>query len=127
MKKLVAFVLGVALIGGSLVASQGKNAVAGKWNLTIEGASPFGHHFPAVELELEQDGKKITANFLIPDHGDLPMEGEFVDGKLTLRTTEDGYMQMNLSGKLGEDGTMSGTVKAQPIGEMTWTAKRAVN
>jgi hypothetical protein len=125
MKKFVAFLAGVALIGGSLIAGQSKNAVAGKWRLTIEGASPFGHQFPPIDLELEQDGKKITANFNIPDHGDLPMVGEFVDGKLTLHTTEDGYMQMDLNGKLQADGTMSGSVKGQPIGEMSWTAKRA--
>jgi hypothetical protein len=53
------------------------------------------------------------------------MVGEFVDGKLTLRSTEDGYMQISLSGKLAENGTMSGNVKGQMIGDMPWTAKRA--
>src|SRR5262245_50738302 len=124
MKKFIAFVAGVALIGGSLIASQSKNTVAGNWTVTIEGAVQ-GHHFPPINLELEQDGKKLTANFVIPDHGDLPMVGEFVDGKLTLHSTEDGYMQLNLNGKLEANGTMSGNVTGQMIGDMPWTAKRA--
>ena len=124
MKKFVAFVVGVALIGGSLIAGQSKNTIAGKWTVTIEGEVQ-GHHFPPIDLGVEQDGKAVTANFVIPDHGDLPMVGEFVDGKLTLRSTEDGYMQISLSGKLAENGTMSGNVKGQMIGDMPWTAKRA--
>ena len=124
MKKFVAFVVGVALIGGSLIANQNKNTVAGNWTVTIEGAVQ-GHHFPPINLEVEQDGKKISANFVIPDHGDLPMVGEFVDGKLTLHSTEDGYMQLSLSGKLQENGTMSGNVTGQMIGDMPWTAKRS--
>ena len=38
MKKFLAFVAGVALISGSLIAGQNKNTVAGKWTVTIEGA-----------------------------------------------------------------------------------------
>ena len=126
MKKVSVFLVILTLAGAlslSLYAEQEKAGIAGKWDLTVDGMA-MGHTFPHVDLELEQNGKKVTGNFMVPEHGDLPMEGEFNDGKLTMHSTEDGYIPMDLNAQLKEDGTLAGTVKAVIFGEMTWTGKR---
>jgi len=97
------------------------DGVAGRWNVIV---SAEGHHPPNAVLEMEQKDGKIVGNFMIPNHGDLPVEGNFTAGKLTLRSTEDAFMKMELIGVLKDDGTFSGTVDTE-MGLMTWTAKRA--
>ena len=123
MRKISIFIaLTLFALSISLYAQQDKASIAGKWNVTVEGTA-MGHTFPAVDLEMQQNGRKVTANFSIPEHGDLPMEGEFVDGKLSLHATEDAYMQMDLNAEIAADGTLAGHIKGI-MGEMTWTAKR---
>ena len=121
MKVLASFTIALTLLAGALAAQQG--SIAGKWTLVVESSSASGHEIPPVELELQQTGKKIIGNFVIADHGDLPLEGEFVDGALSLHATEDGYMKLELKGKLMNDGTLTGSMKSQ-MGDLTWTAKR---
>jgi hypothetical protein len=125
MKKISIFIVAMTLLvlSASLYAQQDKMGVGGKWHVTVEGTA-MGHTFPEIDLEIEQNGRKVTANFMIPEHGDLPMEGEFVDGKLTMRATEDGYMKMDLKAELKEDGTLAGHVNGI-MGDMPWTAKRS--
>jgi hypothetical protein len=125
MKKISIFIAAMALLvlSVSLYAQQDKLSIAGKWNVTVEGTA-MGHTFPVVDLDIEQNGKKVTANFLIPEHGDLPMEGEFADGKLAMHATEDGYMQMDLKAEMKPDGTLAGHINGI-MGDMPWTAKRA--
>ena len=122
MKIFAAITIAMTLVAVSLVAEQ--TSIAGKWTLTVEGSAASGHHIPPVELELEQNGKNITGNFVIADHGDLPLEGELVDGVLSLHATADAYMTLELKGQLRQDGTLAGSMKSQ-MGDRTWTAKRA--
>src|SRR5262245_59351425 len=121
MKKFVGLLMIVTLFAAS-ISAQNNTSIAGNWDVAITGG-PDGHHPPSAVFEIEQKGTKITGNFMIPDHGDLPVEGEFQKGKLTLHSTEDAFMQFTLTGTLKDDGTLGGTIESQ-MGTMTWTAKR---
>jgi len=110
---------------GSLVASQEKKAdqkaaasVAGSWTMSVKGP----HGATAMSLALEQDGKKITGTFATP-HGDLKVEGEFVDRTLTLATAEAADSRITLKAELKDGGTLDGYLSSQ-MGDMTWTAER---
>ena len=96
-------------------------SVAGHWNVSVKG-SPHGD--VTMGLALAQDGKKISGTLATPHGDDLPVEGEFVDGKLTIATRGGGDMQISLTAKLKEDGTLEGYLSSQ-MGDMTWTASRS--
>src|SRR5205809_704469 len=109
MKKFAGLMMMVMMFAAALFAGT-MNSVAGKWDVVFSGD---GHHPPSAVLELEQDGNKIVANLVIPDHGDLPLEGEFVQGKLMLHSTDDAFMKATMAGTLQEDGTFAGNVDTQ--------------
>ena len=79
------------------------------------------HGDMTMNLELAQEGKKVTGTFTTP-HGDLPVEGELVDATLTI-ATKGGDTQVSLTAKLKENGTLEGYLSSQ-MGDMTWTASR---
>ena len=119
MRKFAGFVaLIVLLTAVSMFAQSGAASIAGKWTMTITG-----HENMSVTLEIKQEGKKLSANLVIPDHGDLELLGELVDGKITLKSTENSYMQLSMQGDVKKDGTMSGNLSST-MGDMTWTGKR---
>jgi hypothetical protein len=109
----------IGLMIALFLGSHSDTDLSGKWNMSVTG-----HMNLTATLEIKQEGQHITANFVIPDHGDLDMVGTFSNGRLTLNTTENAFAQMTLTGTFGENGSMSGTVQSQ-MGEMTWTATRA--
>jgi hypothetical protein len=125
-KKLVVFsavlLAGMlSLASGSLYAQHNKNGAApdvtGTWNMTLSSHQ--------IALELKQEGKKVTGTLMMPN-GDLPVSGEFVDGKLSLATVTEGSsntMQLKLNGKLQEDGTLAGEFES-PRGRAEWSAER---
>jgi hypothetical protein len=92
--------------------------IAGKWNVSIPA-----HGNLAIVMDIKQDGNKLTANFIIPDHGDLEMAGEIVDGKVTLTSTENAFAHFILYGSLKQDGTLSGSATGD-MGDMTWVATK---
>jgi hypothetical protein len=102
-------------------STSSQSGVAGTWTMTVsksEGTSTMG-------LRLKQDGRKVTGTFASP-HGEVPIDGEFADGKLTCTATlnEGGHAaQITLAAKLKDDGTLAGTMNSE-MGEMAWTAKR---
>jgi hypothetical protein len=115
---LLAMVLALPALPG---AQQQKDApsVAGKWTMTVDtGAHGVREH----GLALKQAGKEVTGTFASP-HGDMPVKGEFVDGKLTLATTEQAHGSISFNAKLNDDDTLSGYIST-PDGDVTWTAKR---
>src|SRR5262245_7206256 len=119
MRKFAGFAVLIALLATvSMFAQSSAASVAGKWTMTITG-----HENMSVTLEIKQEGKKLTANLVIPDHGDLELLGELVDGKITLKSTENSYMQMSMQGDVRKDGTMSGNLSST-MGDMTWSGKR---
>ena len=96
--------------------------IAGKWDMSA--TTPNGT--TAVTLVIKLDGKKITGTMSGPQ-GEIPMEGEFADGKLKMWISfQGGSGQMNITftGSLKPDDTLDGTFDFGQ-GEMKWTATRA--
>jgi hypothetical protein len=117
-----------AMAGGSLDARQKDTTsatatIAGKWTMSVE--SPR-HGVLSLGLVLEQEGQRVTGTLANP-HGekDLPLEGEFVDGTLTLSTNNDASDPMHFTGtaQLKDDGTLAGSLSSSD-GDLTWTAAR---
>jgi hypothetical protein len=74
-------------------------------------------------LVLEQQGSKVTGTFASP-HGDMPVEGEFIDGVLKLATTaQNADSQITFEARLKEERVLSGYLSSQ-IGDMRWMAER---
>ena len=97
-------------------------SIAGKWDMSAE--TPNGT--TAVTLVIKLDGKKVSGTMTGPQ-GDIPHEGEFVDGKLTTAISfqgSSGQMNITFTGAMKEDGTMAGTFDFGQ-GEMKWTATRS--
>jgi hypothetical protein len=95
--------------------------VAGRWTVSVKGGP---HGDMTMGLDLAQEGKKVTGTFATPHGDDLQVEGEFVEGTLTLVTPGGGESRISMTAKLKGDGTLDGYLSSQ-MGEMTWTAKRA--
>ena len=89
--------------------------------MSVKG-SPHGD--VTMGLELEQSETKIKGTLATPHGDNLPVEGEFVDGTLTIATPVEGESQISMTAKLKEDGTLTGHLSSQ-MGDMTWTATRA--
>jgi hypothetical protein len=117
--------MALAVMSGTALAQADKKAaapsVSGKWALTVE-AGPHG--VTTMGLALKQDGKKVTGTFASP-HGDVPVEGTFVDGSLTLATIATGAdsPEVSFNAKLKDTGTLAGYLSS-PMGDMKWTADR---
>jgi hypothetical protein len=99
-------------------------SIAGKWDLSAE--TPQGTQ--AVTLVIKLDGRKVTGTMTGPS-GEIPHEGEYVDGKLTTAITfqgSSGSMNITFTGGLKEDGSMAGTFDFGQ-GAMNWKATRSKN
>jgi hypothetical protein len=121
MKRLTPLIFIVALVVGPLTAQEKTSAatVAGKWTMTVDAGA---HGVTTMGLVLQQDGTKVTGTFASP-HGDMPVEGEFVDGTLKLATTaEHADSQITFEARLKDD-RLSGYLSSQ-MGDMKWTAER---
>jgi hypothetical protein len=59
---------------------QASATVAGKWNVTFPGRPGV----LALEIKLDGNGKTVAGTF-----GDQPVDGQFVDGKLTFASRAD--------------------------------------
>jgi hypothetical protein len=124
MRKFAAFVVFAAALALSPAAAQDQRAspptVTGKWTMTVDSGP---HGTMTMGLVLEQQGTKVTGTFASP-HGDMPVEGEFVDDVLKLATTvENVDSQITFQARLIDDGVLSGYLSSQ-IGDMKWTAER---
>jgi hypothetical protein len=118
------------------------SGVTGTWNLSL-----IGDHVVPIGLVIEQDGKKVTGTMMLMGN-DVPVEGEFVDGTLTLSanatvlagSTHAGEpahaadpaggpapsplpTRLSLSAKMQDDGTLAGEF-ATPRGAMKLTGER---
>ncbi len=117
-RKIIGFTIAIALLtAGSLYAQHADNSVAGNWNISVPD------HDITIRMELEQEGHQLSGNFLIPEHGDLFVLGQFSGDSLLLEAVEGSYMQLTISGQLQADGTLVGSFSGD-IGEMDWTAHR---
>jgi hypothetical protein len=99
-------------------------SLSGAWNLSLSG----GDHVVPVGLELTQDGTKLTGTLMLMGN-EVPIEGEFADGKLSLACKakvmdRSGHeTDLKITGVLKEDGTLAGELTS-PHGELQWTAER---
>ena len=146
-KFLNAAALTVGLITGAagLLFAQDKapaSAIAGTWNLSL-----MADHVVPIALVLEQDGKKVTGTMMLMGT-DVPVEGEFIDGTLTLsanatvlagpgHAAEPAHAadaaggpgpsplptRLALSARMQDDGTLAGEF-ATPRGAMKLTGER---
>lgn len=119
----------VALVAAAPLAAQSSPSkpapgVAGNWDVAI--AMPDGT-LPAT-MTLALDGKKVTGTFNSEHSGEVPVEGQLADGKLTFSVVVHSgsaqEMKIDFTGALKADGTLAGTM-TWTMGEMTWTASRA--
>ena len=118
-RKIIGFTIAIALLtAGSLYAQHADtSSVAGNWNISVPD------HDITIRMELEQEGHQLSGNFLIPEHGDLFVLGEFSGDSLLLEAVEGSYMQLTIQAQIQADGTLAGTFSGD-IGEMEWTAYR---
>jgi hypothetical protein len=114
----------------ALIALQASpTGVAGTWNMTL-----MSHQ---VGMVLEQNGKAVTGTLMMMGK-DVPLEGEFADGKLTVTgkgalmgaPAEHGGsgdapkpIPIKLTAKLLDDGTLDGEMETAK-GPAKWTAER---
>jgi hypothetical protein len=118
----------LALIAAAPLTAQSSASkpasVAGNWDVSI---SMQDGTLPAT-MALALDGKKVTGTFNSEHSGEVPVDGQFVDGRLTftalVHSGSPQEMKIEFAGALKADGTMAGTLSS-PMGDMTWTASRA--
>lgn len=102
-----------------------KTNVTGTWDVNL-----LSHQFALV---LEQQGTKVTGTMMMMGR-DIEMEGEFVDGKISLAGKGAGFARrddphgktvpIKLTGVLKEDGTLEGEAPGLHGDTATWTAER---
>lgn len=160
MKKRIARVIASTTLAASLsilsigalcaqdkADAHGKKAaetpsLTGNWNMSLQG----DHAIPA-GVTLEQDGKKITGTMMFMGK-DIKLEGEFVDGSLTLTSnaafllgpppdSQSGHgagalhgsssdappAKMRIIAKLKDDGTFAGEITTSR-GSLPMSAER---
>jgi hypothetical protein len=118
MMKTVAALALVSIFVGTQAAPK-TPTIAGQWTLE---AADGPHGAMTMALKCEQKGSDVAAALNIPHIGDIPMQGEFVKGKLSLRAGT-GAEAMTLSATLKDDGTLAGFISSER-GDMKWTGKR---
>jgi hypothetical protein len=121
---LVTAIVFTTLSASATITQQSKKSdtpnLSGRWTMTVEG-SPHGT--TTMGLVLTQDGTKIGGTFASP-HGDMPIEGEFIDGNLTFVTKErSDHSPIRFKATLKDNGALAGYLSSE-MGDMTWTAQR---
>jgi hypothetical protein len=98
-----------------------QSGVAGTWELVVQG--PASHGDMTATLELQQDGSTVKGT--LAAHGNThTLDGKFVDGELTIDTTDTPAGQgISLTARLKDDGTLAGYLSS-PHGDRQWTASR---
>ena len=122
----VALVFGavvLALTASALAQSHEPN-VSGRWRVAIT----FDQGPVAGTFELKQEGETVTGRFVASfTGGDVPVEGEFSHGKLTLSGTTTGGphpgQHLDFSADVKGHDAMSGMLSWEP-GDFAWTAER---
>jgi hypothetical protein len=91
--------------------------VAGNWNISMD----YGQGPTDIGAVFKLDGKKVTGA-LNSQMGEVPLAGEFADGKLTFSIDVNG-MSLTFTSTLKDADTMTGTMGGQ-MGDVPWVAKR---
>jgi len=126
--KTILGMIAIALVAAVPLAAQDHSSkppagVAGNWNMSVAGQDGA----MVATMALAQDGKKVTGTLNSEHSGEVAVDGQFADGKLTFSIVVHGgsaqEMKMEFAGLLKADGTLAGTLSG-PMGDMTWTASR---
>ena len=98
--------------------------VSGRWRVTMT----FDQGPVVGTFDLKQEGETVTGRFASGfTGGDVPVEGEFSHGKLTLSGTTTGGphpgQHLDFSANVNTTDAMSGMLSWEP-GDFAWTAQR---
>jgi hypothetical protein len=91
--------------------------VAGNWNISMD----YGQGPTDIAAVFKLDGKKVTGS-LTSQMGEVPLAGEFAEGKLTFSIDVNG-MSLAFTATLKDADNMTGSMGGQ-MGEVPWVAKR---
>ena len=123
--RYTAVAIGVAILLTAALArtSAQEPSIAGTWNVSM-----IGDHVVPVALVLEQSGTKVTGTLIL--HGrEVPVEGEYVDGALSVATAQESdggsspFGQITIKATLKDDGTLAGE-SVSSRGRIPITAER---
>jgi hypothetical protein len=98
-------------------------SVAGKWTLSVDdprSEMTFG-------LTLKLDGNKVTGTCSNDQLGDLPLTGEYKDGRLSFAVSFEAggnSGSLEFTAKLKDKDTLVGNMSSRK-GDLAWTATRA--
>jgi hypothetical protein len=120
----VAFGAFVLALTSSALTQSGDPNVSGRWRVAIT----FDQGPIAGTFDLKQQGEGVTGRFVASfTGGDVPVEGEFSHGKLTLSGTTSGGphpgQRLDFSADVKGHDAMSGMLSWEP-GDFAWTAER---
>jgi hypothetical protein len=130
MRRLFPILAIAAIVAATSVAAQSSQkpetkepppSPAGKWNLT----TTVNGNEMANLLTVKLDGKKVTGT-LAGQAGEIPLEGEFADGKLSFSISvpsNGNTIQVSFNGAFKTDGTLAGSLDYGQ-GPVAWTATR---
>lgn len=91
--------------------------IAGNWVISMD----YGQGPTDIAAVFKLDGKKVTGSLTSPA-GETPLEGEFVDGKLSFGIDVQG-MALSFTAKLKDADNMAGAMGGQ-MGEIPFVGKR---
>lgn len=91
--------------------------IAGNWVISMD----YGQGPTDIAAVFKLDGKKVTGSLTSPA-GETPLEGEYVDGKLTFGIDVQG-MALSFTAKLKDADNMAGAMGGQ-MGEIPFVGKR---
>ena len=91
--------------------------VAGNWNLSMD----YGQGPTDIAAVFKIDGKKVTGA-LTSQMGEVPLAGEFADGKLNFAIDVNG-MSLTFTATLKDADNMTGNMGGQ-MGDVPFVAKR---
>lgn len=91
--------------------------IAGNWVISMD----YGQGPTEIAAVFKLDGKKVTGSLNSPA-GETPLEGEFVEDKLTFGIDVQG-MALSFTAKLKDADNMAGSMGGQ-MGEIPFVGKR---
>ena len=95
--------------------------VAGKWQIDTE--TPHGRLVLGLDLKVDaKDSKKITGTLSSDQMGDMPLAGDFTDGKLTFVIKSD-EGELSFVAKFKDADTLAGILSSH-MGDLACSATR---
>lgn len=121
LARVVTAIICVAFVSVAAPAAQEKApppTIVGKWNLALD--TPHGR--VTMDFALKLDGKKVTGTLTSEQMGEMPLTGEFTDGRLMFSVT-NGTDELTFAAKLKDADTLVGNLVSH-LGDMACMATR---